>query len=81
LPSYRVEQLEITDPDVLNSSQQQYHPIAVQTNNPSDFIAGMVFEITDEELTCTDTYEVNDYVRIEATLTSGNKAWVYVSKN
>jgi gamma-glutamylcyclotransferase (GGCT)/AIG2-like uncharacterized protein YtfP len=81
LPNYRIEQLEITDPDVLTSSKQQYHPIAIKTNNPSDSVEGMVFKITDEELAFTDRYEVDDYIRIEATLASGNKAWVYVSKN
>jgi hypothetical protein len=41
-------------------------------------VAGVVFEITAEELVAADRYEVAQYFRVEVTLKSGVKAWVYV---
>jgi gamma-glutamylcyclotransferase (GGCT)/AIG2-like uncharacterized protein YtfP len=41
-------------------------------------VTGMVFEITAEELTAADRYEVAQYSRVEVTLKSGVQAWVYV---
>ena len=79
LPGYRLEQLKIIDKDVLAKSEQQYHPIAVVSNNIHDKIEGVVFEITGEELLQADKYEVADYKRISVTLASGKKAWIYVS--
>jgi gamma-glutamylcyclotransferase (GGCT)/AIG2-like uncharacterized protein YtfP len=41
-------------------------------------VRGRVFRITDTELKAADEYEVADYKRVQVTLRSGNKAWVYV---
>lgn len=79
LPYYKLEQLEITDTQVLASSRQQFHPIAVK-GNPEDFVEGMVFEITAQELAQADQYEVKDYIRIRAKLSSGKNAFVYVQR-
>jgi len=77
LPGWRREMVEITDPDVLSKSGERFHPILVP-GTPMDEVAGMVFEITDEELSAADRYEVADYKRIAARLKSGLQAWVYV---
>ncbi|MBS0212482.1 MAG: gamma-glutamylcyclotransferase [Proteobacteria bacterium] len=77
LPGYELGQLEITDPAVLASSGKTYHPIARRCGG-SIGIAGMVFEISDEELAHADRYEVSDYRRVLGELTSGQVAWVYV---
>jgi hypothetical protein len=69
--------VEITDPDVLAKSGQRFHPIVVP-GDASDELAGMVFEITEDELLSADHYEVADYKRIAARLKSGIEAWVYV---
>ena len=38
----------------------------------------MVFEVSDDELALADRYErTASYERIEATLASGTRAWVY----
>ena len=43
-------------------------------------VEGTVLEITDAELAASDGYEQDaDYVRVETTLASGRRAWVYVS--
>jgi hypothetical protein len=78
LSGYRQEKLEITDEKVLNSSNERFHPIAVQTNSPDDIIDGIVFELSETELEFTDTYEADDYMRIKVALASGKTAWAYV---
>lgn len=76
---YRLEQVEITDPEVLSKSKQQFHPIAIQSEKQSDFIEGVAFELTDQELLQADEYEVDDYERIEVELDSGKMTFIYVS--
>ncbi len=78
MPGYRQEWLEITDPDVLATSGERFHPVVLPSDNPADAVEGKVFRITAVELDAADRYEVSDYKRIEVTLRSGLKAWVYV---
>lgn len=75
---YRLGNLQITDPDVLAKSEQEFHPIALPSENEQDFIEGVLFEITSEELAQADRYEVSDYKRIEVTFESGKSGWIYV---
>jgi gamma-glutamylcyclotransferase (GGCT)/AIG2-like uncharacterized protein YtfP len=77
LPGWKSESVEITDPDVLAKSGLRFHPIVVP-GSASDEVAGMVFEITEDELASADRYEVADYKRIAVRLKSGTDAWVYV---
>ncbi|MDQ7908178.1 gamma-glutamylcyclotransferase family protein [Phytohabitans sp. ZYX-F-186] len=78
LPGYRLDVLEIDDPYVLDVSGLARHPIVVRTGDGRDGVAGAVFEVTDAELAAADEYEVDDYERVLATLSSGAEAWVYV---
>ncbi len=77
---YKIEKLQISDSTVLAKSELEYHPIALKSEDKSDFIEGMLFEITETELVETDKYEVSQYHRILETLESGKRAWVYVIK-
>ncbi len=79
LENYKLEQLEITDKEVLAKSQQQVHPIAISSENKEDCIKGIIFEVTEQELRQTDQYEVPDYKRVLETFQSGKKAWIYIS--
>lgn len=78
LKSYKLASLEITDRSVLLKSEQQFHPIAIPTNDENDTIEGSVFEISKEELLNADKYEVDDYKRVQVKLKSGKEAWVYI---
>ncbi len=78
MPGWRMEKLEITDPEVLKTSGERFHPIAVETGEAADAIAGTVFTLTAEELAHADAYEVSDYKRVAVRLQSGLDAWVYV---
>lgn len=79
LPNYKLDKLKITDQAVLAKSGKTFHPIAVRTDCPNDFIEGTMFEITAAELEASDHYEVGDYKRVLETLASGQHAWVYVA--
>lgn len=78
LPGYRLGELEITHPEVLRTSGEQFHPIAEPSDDPSDAVPGTVFRISQEELWAADAYEVADYKRTRTRLASGIDAFVYV---
>lgn len=78
LPGYTQSLIAIEDPDVLAISGKSHHPIVHRSSDRSDSVAGIVFEITADELAAADRYEVAAYERISVTLASGVKAWVYV---
>jgi gamma-glutamylcyclotransferase (GGCT)/AIG2-like uncharacterized protein YtfP len=78
MPGHRTEMHEITDPDVLRTSGQRFHPMVVASNDPSDEVPGKVFRVSAAELAAADGYEVEEYKRVEVTLKSGIVAWVYV---
>ena len=66
---------------MLQVSDKKFHPILSYTGNEKDKVIGTVFKITLDELLKADGYEVDDYKRVEVTLVSGIKSWVYVEKN
>ncbi|WP_133135363.1 gamma-glutamylcyclotransferase family protein [Legionella rowbothamii] len=70
--------LTISDPVIVAISGEADHPVIRYTGRTSDKVAGMVFELTPEELKQADLYEVADYKRIKVQLESGMFAWVYV---
>lgn len=75
---YRTDMIEITDPEVLRQSGQKFHPLVVPSDRADDEVSGRVFHITATELAAADAYEVSDYKRIEVSLKSGRRAFVYV---
>lgn len=79
LLGYRLETVEIDDPEVIALSGEAIHKMLVPTGNLADKIKGRVFEITPAELTQADAYEVKAYKRVAASLQSGGTAWAYVS--
>jgi hypothetical protein len=78
LPGYILLPITIDDPAVVALSGKSHHMIA-QRGIAADEVAGMAFEITARELAAADRYEVAEYTRVEATLKSGVRAWVYVA--
>jgi len=78
LVGFIITEVKIEDQDVILKSGKEYHPIAKITNSTQNQVAGIVFEITDDELIRSDQYEVDAYKRVKTTLKSGKIAWVYV---
>jgi gamma-glutamylcyclotransferase (GGCT)/AIG2-like uncharacterized protein YtfP len=80
LQGYIIKQTEISDEHVLKTSNKKFHPILFFTGNGKDEINGKVFKISSSELFKADSYEVDQYKRIEVILKSDKKSWVYVGK-
>ena len=80
LPGYEVSMLEITDAEVLRKSNQKYHPILHFSGNENSTVKGILYEVTNDEISKADEYEVSDYKRVEAVFTSGKTGFIYVRK-
>lgn len=78
LPGFRLDEVLITDPEVVALSGSDRHPI-LRRGAPADSVDGACLELDDAELTATDAYEVADYARVPVVLASGVDAWVYVA--
>ncbi|MFJ6755941.1 MULTISPECIES: gamma-glutamylcyclotransferase family protein [unclassified Streptomyces] len=78
LPGHRMTYIAITDPDVIEASGTDRHPLVVASSDADEAVEGTVFSITDEELASADDYEVDDYARTRVVLRSGTKAWAYL---
>jgi hypothetical protein len=81
LVGYRLDQIEITNPDVLAQSAQSFHPILRYTGEVFDEVKGIAFAVSELDVERADRYEVDDYQRIAVTLLSGTTAWVYVERD
>lgn len=78
LVGFQNSMVKIEDPEVVATSGKSHHPIVKHTGKVENRVAGTVFEVTDDELAHADKYEVSDYKRVSAPLSSGRTAWVYV---
>ena len=65
-------------PQCQRAQPSQHEEAVERTGDPADRIAGVVYEITQEELASTDDYEGDAYGRIEVLLESGAAAFVYI---
>lgn len=79
LRSYKVVTIEIGDESFLSRGEERYQQTLIDTNDDNDTVAGMVLEITEEELLLADHYEPANYKRIYVVLESGKKAWIYLA--
>ena len=79
LVGYEPALVKIEDPQVVATLGKTHHANAKFNGNEGSRVPGMVFEITDAELTGVDEYEDTFfYRRVVARLGSGEQAWVYV---
>lgn len=76
LPGYAVEDLEISDPAVVELSGSDRHPSLVRRIENS--VDGVVMELDEEQMAAADRYELADYVRRDVRLADGTHCWAYV---
>lgn len=77
LTGYVCVQIEIKDAAVVAVSGEKFHPVIIETGSPADEVRGTLFLLSEAELMAADAYEVSDYKRVQVTLKSGSRAWVY----
>lgn len=80
LRKYSLSTLQISNPDVIATSGIAEHSVALYTGNDVDFVDGMVFDLSEDDLVLADAYEAADYKRIQIQLDSGTLAWLYIEK-
>lgn len=79
LKGYKLSPIEITDESFITKGEKKIQATLNRTKNDSDFVEGIVFEISDEELLLADDYEPENYRRIKVALQSGKEAWIYIA--
>jgi gamma-glutamylcyclotransferase (GGCT)/AIG2-like uncharacterized protein YtfP len=79
LVGFEAARVRIQDPAIAAAAGRTHHANAAFTGNRDDRVSGTVFEVSDVELEVADEYErPAAYIRIETTLASGARSWVYV---
>src|ERR1051325_1317478 len=77
LVGYRLVMITIEDEDFIMKRGAAKHRNLQFTGNAADFVEGIVFSVTNEELEKSDAYEPDDYQRVLVQLKSGTNAWIY----
>ena len=80
LIGYRLVMITIEDQDFVIASGSAQHRNLQFTGNPSDFVEGMVFSLTSEELQKSDAYEPEGYERALVQTRAGLNVWVYLNQ-
>lgn len=80
LPGYRLEYARAHRAGVAARPRGATHPFVRRTGSPLDKVVGRVLSVTAAELDAADEYHLGRYRRVEATLLSGLRAWVYVGE-
>lgn len=79
LPGYRLVMIRIEDQDFVAKSGTADHRNVQFTGSASDYIEGIAFRVTKEELEQADAYEPVGYRRVLVRLKSGINAWLYLN--
>jgi len=77
LPGYRLDPVTIENEAAVALSGAEVHWIAKASGDVGDQVPGLVLTLTDAQLAAADAYESDAYTRIEVTLASGRRAWLY----
>lgn len=76
LAGHTTRPIRITDPEVIATSGLDVH-LTLERRIGAE-VQGGVLHLTDADLAAADDYEVDDYVRRRARLSSGASAWAYL---
>lgn len=79
LAGFRIDTIEIADPDIVNLSGKTLHLILRRDATAGEPIEGAALALRGAELVIADDYEGDNYMRVETTLASGRRAFVYVA--
>lgn len=79
LKGYTTTTIRILDEAFLSRGEQKQQQTAMKSDSQTDSIKGTVFEITVDELLLSDSYEPENYKRINVVLESGRESWIYLA--
>jgi gamma-glutamylcyclotransferase (GGCT)/AIG2-like uncharacterized protein YtfP len=78
---FEQQSFRVDDPAFAAKSGTADHTIVVFDGKADSRVKGTVFAVTDAELAKSDAYEPEGYLRVEAALASGKRAWVYATRD
>lgn len=79
LRQYHLARVPINDPRIVEEFGASHFNNARFDGSETSQLAGMAFEMTDDEIAQADGYEARySYMRVLVRLASGRSAWVYV---
>lgn len=81
LVGFELGTLRVEDPVFVAESGKADHAVVKFNGRDECSVSGIVYEVTDEELSLADKYEPAGYKRITVRLASGQAAWVYVGED
>ncbi|MGY5356111.1 gamma-glutamylcyclotransferase family protein [Wenyingzhuangia sp. IMCC45467] len=78
---YKLDNIKVVNPEMVTLMDNNFHPIAKPSNNPNDEIIGTVFELNEDDLAKAEAFtnQCKTIKKIEVTLDSGKKSWMYVA--
>jgi hypothetical protein len=80
LPGFEPSLARIDDPELAAKLGRAHHANVTRNGRGDSHVPGTVFTVSEAELAAADQYErAATYTRIEATLASGTRAWLYVA--
>ena len=77
LHRFKTEIIKLEDEGFDSFTEDDLFLIAVKTGELTDYIKGIVLELSDEELYKADAYEPKEYTRVQAITESGKEVWLY----
>ena len=79
LPGFELSSVRIEDAEEVAETGKTHHVNVIFNGRSDSRVSGTAFELTEAELTAADRYEQPAaYERIQVTLASGTRAWVYI---
>ena len=78
LNGHKTVSIEIKDESFLSKGGGKDQLMLMPSDDKTDSIQGLVFEILEDELLTADKYEPDGYTRVKIKLESGKDAWVYM---
>lgn len=77
LVGFTLSTVTVEDPAFIADGVPEVHAIVIETGGGEDRVAGMVLDLTDDELARADAYEPREYERVHARVATGEEVWVY----
>lgn len=79
LKGYKLCQIEINDELFLAQGDGKFQMTLIPSKDVNNLIEGTIFELSESELLSADSYEPDNYKRIEIELESGKRVWIYTA--